>query len=280
MSFKKFIEETQNFDNFSKEQKFVLYIGREMENLDYKLKPIDANTTENYFKDFFNQESRFSFYFTNKDNKEVNLQIQNKKDGKYSVSLCLENRSVSEEIKIDNYFRENDPSLINSYIKERIKNIESNPLLFKPPQRDFLQNNNKIYYNKNNDYINANNNDFYRNNNFERNFGNIGYNDLHGDLPVFGAGFNDPLRVPRGNLMGREAFGYGGFGGPGGVRYDPITPFGPGFDIIPPHDRMKKFDEDPLRGVTYGMPGNNLNNNFQFGGNSGFGSVGSYNPFI
>ena len=169
-------------------------------------------------------------------------------------------------------------SLLTNYIKERIKNIEIDPLLYNEPKKN-LQYNSNFDINRiemtNNDNLNINNN-FYPNPNNEigTNFANIGYSDLHGDLPNFNRGFNDNFGRPRGNLMGPEAFssgGFGGLGGIGGVRYDPITPFGPKFDFIPQYDGpMRK--KNPYSDIDIGIPqgGNGMNN---FGG-------GGYNPFI
>ena len=274
MSFKKYLEETNNASGLSKEHKLVLLIGKELEENNFKLK---TNDSENFFKNFKEQEGKFTYNFT-KDNNEYNLIIQNKKDGKYEISLSNDNRVTAEEIKIDNYLKENDSSLLKNYIKDRIKNIEINPLLYNDNEpKQNLQYNSNFDINRiemNNDNLNINNN-FYPNpnNDIGMNFANIGYSDLHGDLPNFNRGFNDNFARPRGNLMGPEVFngGLGGFGGIGGIRYDPITPFGPKFDFIPQYDGpMRK--KNPYSDIDIGIPqgGNGMNN---FGG-------GGYNPFI
>ncbi len=281
MSFKKYLEETNNATGFSKEQKLVLFIGRELEEANFKL---NTHNDDNIFSNFKNKEGKFSFDFT-KDNNDYNLIVENKKDGKYEISLNNGKRTSSEQIKIDNYLKENEPSLLKNYMKERIANIETNPLLYQEPKRTFNYNDN---INNNNDNmsplnlninrcdmndINPNFNNFNDNvfvpnphyndndNDIGMNFRNIGYGDLHGDLPNFGSGFNnDFYGGSRGNLMGRDAFnmgGMGGIGGIGGIKYDPMTPFGPKFDFIPQYGSMRK-------------PDNGFNN---FGG-------GGYNPFI
>lgn len=278
MSFKKYLEETNNASGFSKEHKLVLLIGKELEDSNYKLK---TNDNEDIFKNFKEQDGRFTYDFI-KDNMEINLKIENKKDGKYEISLSNDKRATAEEIKIDNYLKENDNSLLSDYIKDRIKNIESNTLLYNEPKKSYqYENNLRINRNEMNDNISNNfkndfNNDF--NDNFIPNpnynaginFGNVGYNDLHGDLPNFVPGYNDYFARPRGNLMGPEAFNTGG---PGGIRYDPITPFGPRFDFIPQYDGPMKRT-DPRANIDIGIPkwqtGNGFNN---FGG-------GGYNPFI
>jgi len=121
-----------------------------------------------------------------------------------------------------------------------------------------------IFDNLKSDFIK---NDFIPNPNYgndiSRNFANIGYNDLHGDLPNFVPGYNDYYGRPRGNLMGPEAFN---IGGPGGIRYDPITPFGPRFDFIPQYDGPMKRT-DPRNDIDLGIPkwqtGNSGFNNFK-----------------
>ena len=283
MSFKKYLEETKNASGFSKEQKLVLLIGKELEESNYKLKESDS---ENTFKNFKEKEGKFSFNFT-KDNMELNLIVENKKDGNYEISLCNDKRSTSEEIKIDNYLKD-DNSLLVNYMKERINNIESNPFSYNEPKRNYqsLQYDNKINnnlkINRRSD-INDLNDEMFNNNfvpnphsNLGANFGNIGYNDLHGDLPNFSSGINNNLRRPGGNLMGPEAF-RSGFGG---IRYDPITPFGPGFDFYPPYDAQMKKKMDPNFNFDFGVERNNRFNNF--GGDNNFGGFGGggYNPFI
>ena len=179
--------------------------------------------------------------------------------------MSNDKQSTSEEIKIDNYIKGNDFSLLSKYMKERINNIESNPFLYNEPKRMFEPNNPlRIERNELNDNFN---NNFFPNPNSDigMNFANNGYDDLHGNLPNFAAG-NDYYGRPRGNLMGPEAFN---INGPGGVRYDPITPFGPKFDFIPQYDGPMKKNFDPRSGPDFGFPG--FNNNF---GGGGFG------PFI
>lgn len=272
MSFKKYLEETNNASGLSKEQKLVLLIGKELEEANYKLK---NNTDENVFKNFKEKENKFSYDFI-KDNNEISLVVQNKKDGNCEISMSNDKRATSEEIKIDNYLK--DDNTLSNYIKERIKNIETNPLLYNEPKRTFKYNNNlNINRNEMNDNLKSDfiKNDFIPNPNYgndiSRNFANIGYNDLHGDLPNFVPGYNDYYGRPRGNLMGPEAFN---IGGPGGIRYDPITPFGPRFDFIPQYDGPMKRT-DPRNDIDLGIP------KWQTG-NSGFNNFGGggYNPFI
>ena len=72
--------------------------------------------------------------------------------------------------------------------------------------------------------------------------------------------------------MGPEAFNNGRFGG--GIRYDPITPFGPKFDFIPQYDGPMRKDANPRKDIDIGIPGFQSGNGFNnFGG-------GGYNPFI
>ena len=184
-------------------------------------------------------------------------------------------------MEFSKYLRNNDYSALESYIKKRIKNIENDPL--------YNNINNNVYREKiripepkvdninlNLREINNNNNNIYNNindDNFGRNFANIGYTDLHGDLPNFIPGYNNTFGRPRGNLMGREDFGNFGIGGTG-IRYDPITPFGPKFDFIPQYDGpMKKPDNFGM-----GMPQGNMFGNGGFGRNN-FGG-GGFNTFI
>ena len=152
-------------------------------------------------------------------------------------------------------------------MKERISNIESNPLLYNEPKRMFEPNNQlRLERNELNDNFK---NNFFPNphSDIGMNFANYGYDDLHGNLPNFVPGYDHYYGKPRGNLMGPEAFN---IGGPGGIRYDPITPFGPGFDFIPQYDGPMKRNVDPRKDPDIGIPGFNNNN---FGG-------GGYNPFI
>lgn len=273
MSFIKLLEETNNATGFSKEQKFILFIGKAMEKSNYKLKMNDND----FFKDFKNQENKFLFDFV-KNGQDYVLKIQNKKDGKYEISITLDNRTVSEEIKLDNYYKENDDSLINNYMKERIKDIESNPLLYREPPKMFKHNveyNNFNFDNRNNFQRNEllNNNYYFQSNEPERNFSNIGYNDLHGDLPSFVPNFNNRFGRPMGNLMGPDAFN---LVNSGRIRYDPITPFGPRFDFIPQYDgTMNQFNNDSLNNEMLGISNSNSN---KFNNINNFGD--NYNPFI
>ena len=282
MSFIKYLEETNNATGFSKEQKLVLLIGKELEKANFKLK---TNNNENIFSTFKDQEGKFSYDFI-KDGIDYNLRVENKKDGKYEISLSNDKRATSEEIQFDNYLIENDSVLLKEYMKERLNSIESNPLLCDEPKRPYQYNNDfdikRVEMNDNNFNQNLDNN-LNRNldnniipnpnENLRRNFANIGYNDLYGDLPNFVPGYNDYFARPRGNLMGPEAFNSPNFGG--GIRYDPITPFGPRFDFIPQYDGPMKRNTDPNANIDIGIPkwqtGNNGFNNFGGGG---------YNPFI
>lgn len=267
MSFKKFLEETNNAKDFTKEQKLVLLIGKELEDNNYKLK---TNNEQNIFKNIKEKEGKFSIDFI-KDNFVYNLIVENKKDGKYEITLSNDKRSTAEEIKIDNYLKDNDYSLLSNYIKDRIKNIEIDPLLYKE-SKNTLKFNNDININRIEMNDNLSNNNFYPNpnNDIGMNFANIGYDDLHGNLPNFVPGYNDYFGRPKGNLMGPEAFNARG---PGGIRYDPITPFGPRFDFIPQYDGPMKntgFNGNRDIGIPKWQTGNGFNN---FGG-------GGYNPFI
>lgn len=256
MSFKKYLEETSNANGLSKEQELVLFIGEEFENSNFKLKASD-----NVFNNFKNQEGKFSYDFT-KDGIEYSLIVKSQKDGKFEISISNDKRSTAEEIKIDNYLKDNDHSLLTKYIKERINNIEENPLSYGRSKPMFEPNVNRLRVDRE-DFGDRFNNNFVPNphSDIAMNFANIGYDDLHGNLPNFVPGYDHHYGRPRGNLMGPEAFN---LGGPGGIRYDPITPFGPGFDFIPQYDGpMKKVHPD------IGFPGSNNN----FGG-------GGYNPFI
>ena len=284
MNFKKYLEETNNATGFSKEQKLVLLIGKELEKNNFKLK---TNNNENIFSTFKDQEGKFSFDFI-KDGIDYNLRVENKKDGKYEISLSNDKRATSEEIEFDNYLIENDSALLKKYMKERINTIESNPLLCDGPKRPYQYNNdfdiNRVEMNDNNSNKNLDknlnrnlDNNFIPNpnENIGRNFANIGYNDLHGDLPNFVPGYNDYFARPRGNLMGPEAFNTGG---PGGIRYDPITPFGPKFDFIPQYDGPMKKPDNLQGNIDLGMPGGNRFG-LGFGNNFG-GNGGGFNPFI
>ena len=280
MSFKEYISQFKDLNDFSKEQKLVLITGKEFENLNYELK---TNNNDYPFTDFKSKENKFSFNF--KKGEEIfNLIIQNKKDGNFEICISNDKRSTSEEIKLDNYLKNNsqDFSSLESYIQSRIKDLEKDPLFHSerelriPPH--FNSQNNIIENNLNNvkempmeNNLFRPNNDNY--NNIGRNFANIGYDDLHGNLPNFVPGYNNYFGRPRGNLMGPDSFSFRG-PGMGGINYDPITPFGPKFDFIPQYDGpMKKPDGGDL-----GMPGGR---GFGFGNNFGGGNMGGgFNPFI
>ena len=96
MSFKKFLEETNNAKNFTKEQKLVLLIGKELEESNFKLK---SNNDQNIFQNFKEKEGKFSYDFI-KDNYIYNLIVQNKKDGKFEITLSNDKRTITEEIFI------------------------------------------------------------------------------------------------------------------------------------------------------------------------------------
>ena len=280
MSFKEYISQFKDLNDFSKEQKLVLITGKEFENLNYELK---TNNNDYPFTDFKSKENKFSFNF--KKGEEIfNLIIQNKKDGNFEICISNDKRSTSEEIKLDNYLKNNsqDFSSLESYIQSRIKDLEKDPLFHSerelriPPH--FNSQNNIIENNLNNvkempmeNNLFRTNNDNY--NNIGRNFANIGYDDLHGNLPNFVPGYNNYFGRPRGNLIGTDSFDFRG-PGMGGINYDPITPFGPKFDFIPQYDGpMKKPDGGDL-----GMPGGR---GFGFGNNFGGGNIGGgFNPFI
>jgi hypothetical protein len=280
MSFKEYISQFKDLNDFSKEQKLVLITGKEFENLNYELK---TNNNDYPFTDFKSKENKFSFNFK-KGEEAFNLIIQNKKDGNFEICISNDKRSTSEEIKLDNYLKNNsqDFSSLESYIQSRIKDLEKDPLFHSerelriPPH--FNSQNNIIENNLNNvkempmeNNLFRPNNDNY--NNIGRNFANIGYDDLHGNLPNFVPGYNNYFGRPRGNLIGPDSFGFRG-PGMGGINYDPITPFGPKFDFIPQYDGpMKKPDGGDL-----GMPGGR---GFGFGNNFGGGNMGGgFNPFI
>lgn len=293
MNFHEYLKETEKVKNLSKEQKLVLLIGKEFEEHNYKLKG-DESKILNIFNEFSKKENKFSFNFIKNDN-ECNLLVQNKKDGKYEITLSSENRTSSEDIKIDNYLKQNDNSALSSYMKERISNIEKDSFNNKGPKTVLrCGNNNNCYMNLNNDIdtrnIIANNNisdsnNFNYNNDYRDQFINdnfytrpnicegndidinIGYNDLHGDLPNFSPSGNRPFMRPQGNLMGPDNFR---FGGRGGIRYDPITPF-PNFDFVPQYDGMMPGE----RGIGNRTNIGGMNNNF-IGGGMG----GGFNPFI
>ena len=293
MSFNKYVSEFKDLKDFSKEKKLVLIAGKEFEKLNYNLK---SNNNENLFTDFKSKENKFSYDFE-KGNDVYNLIIQNKKDGNFEITISNDRRSTSEEIKLDNYLKNNsqDYSLLESYIKERITNIEKDSLFneqkelrIPPPKiKNNINNNINSDLNINIKLREINNErpldiDIDKDNNLymERNignFGNLGYNDLHGNLPNFVPGYNNSFGRPRGNLMGPDDFGFRGPGGfNGGINYDPITPFGPKFDFIPQYDGpMKKPDNlgIPGRGGLGFGPG------FGPGFGNNFGS-GGFNPFI
>ena len=223
MSFIEYISQFKDLNDFSKEQKLVLITGKEFENLNYELK---TNNNEYPFTDFKSKENKFSFNF--KKGEEIyNLIIQNKKDGNFEICISNDKRSTSEEIKLDNYLKNNsqDFSSLESYIQSRIKNIEKDPSFHSetelriPPrfnsQNNIIENNIKEMPMENNLF--RPNNDNY--NNIGRNFANIGYDDLHGNLPNFVPGYNNYFGRPRGNLMGPESFGFRG-PGIGGINYD------------------------------------------------------------
>ena len=293
MSFKKYISELNDLNQFTKEQKLVLIAGKVFENQNFTLKTNNAN--EDPFIDFKTKENKFSFDFK-KDDDIYNLNIQNKKDGNFEISISNDRRSTSEEIKLDNYLKNNskDYSDLEIYIKDRIKNLENDPLFqgerelrIPPPKLNNNINPNNNIHKINlrevnniadNDYLRPNNEDnYYLNQNIEigGGFGNIGYSDLHGDLPNFVPGYNNSFGRPKGNLMGPEDFGFRG-PGLGGIRYDPITPFGPKFDFTPQYDGPMKKPGNLGGNIDLGMPGGN---GFRFGNNFG-GSGGGFNPFI
>ena len=283
MSFKEYISQFIDLNEFSKEQKLVLITGKVFENQNYTLK----NKNNEYpFINFKTQENKFSYDFT-KDNDLYNLIIQNKKDGNFEISISNDRRSTSEEIKLDNYIKSNsqDFSNLENYIKDRINNLEKGPffheekeLRIPSPKFNDINNINNINNIKFREF-NNNNDNYYPNPDIDigRNFRNIGYSDLHGDLPNFIPGADYTFGRPKGNLIGPDDFGFRGPGF-GGIRYDPITPFGPKFDFIPQYDGpMKK--PDTLQGnIDLGMP---RGNGFGLGfGNNFGGNGGGFNPFI
>ena len=286
MSFNEYISQFKDLNEFSKEQKLVLITGQIFENQNYTLK---NNNNEYPFINFKTQENKFSYDFT-KDNDTYNLIIQNKKDGNFEISISNDRRSTSEEIKLDNYIKSNskDFSNLENYIKDRINHIEKGPLLYEEkelripqqPHSKFNDNNdinNLKFQEFNNNRIN--NDNFNPNPNIDigRNFRDIGYSDLHGDLPNFIPGNDYTFGRPKGNLIGPDDFGFRGPGF-GGIRYDPITPFGPKFDFIPQYDGPMKKPDRFDGNIDLGIPrGNGFGLGFgnNFGGNSG-----GFNPFI
>ena len=283
MSFKEYISQFKDLNEFSKEQKLVLITGKVFENQNYTLK----NKNNEYpFINFKTQENKFSYDFT-KDNDLYNLIIQNKKDGNFEISISNDRRSTSEEIKLDNYIKSNsqDFSNLENYIKDRINNLEKGPFFHEEkelriPSPKFNDNNNinninNIKFRE----FNNNNDNYYPNPDIDigRNFRNIGYSDLHGDLPNFIPGADYTFGRPKGNLIGPDDFGFRGPGF-GGIRYDPITPFGPKFDFIPQYDGPMKKPDNLQGNIDLGMPGGNRFG-LGFGNNFG-GNGGGFNPFI
>ena len=283
MSFKEYISQFKDLNEFTKEQKLVLITGKVFENKNYILK----NKNNEYpFINFKTQENKFSYDFT-KDNDLYNLIIQNKKDGNFEISISNDRRSTSEEIKLDNYIKSNsqDFSNLENYIKDRINNLEKGPFFHEEkelriPSPKFNDNNNinninNIKFRE----FNNNNNNYYPNPDIDigRNFRNIGYSDLHGDLPNFIPGSDYTFGRPKGNLIGPDDFGFRGPGF-GGIRYDPITPFGPKFDFIPQYDGPMKKPDSLQGNIDLGMP---RGNGFGLGfGNNFGGNGGGFNPFI
>ena len=277
MSFKEYISQFKDLNEFSKEQKLVLITGKEFENLNYILK---TSNNEYPFIDFKSKENKFSFNFE-KGNETYNLIIQNKKDGNFEICISNDKCSTSEEIKLDNYLKNNsqDFSSLESYIKERIKNLEKDPFFheereLKLPTR--LNNNINITHNNFKEMPMENNFCPKPDYNIGRNFANIGYDDLHGSLPNFVPGYDNSFGRPRGNLMGPDDFGFRG-PGLGRINYDPITPFGPKFDFTPQYDGPMKKPGSLDGNIDLGMPGGNP---FRFGNNFRGGSGGGFNPFI
>ena len=285
MSFKEYIAQFKDLNEFSKEQKLVLITGKVFENLNYILK---TENNEYPFTEFKSKENKFNFNFE-KGNEIYNLIIQNKKDGNFEISISNDKRSTSEEIKLDNYLKNNsqDFTSLESYIQDRIKNFEKDPLFIEerelklPPRINNNINNNNIINNNNlreipieNNFVP--NNDYTISNNISRNFMNIGYDDLHGNLPNFVPGYDHNFGRPRGNLMGPDDFNFRGPGLPGRINYDPITPFGPKFDFIPQYDGPMKKPDSINGNIDLGMPGGTP---FRFGNNFG-GGGGGFNPFI
>ena len=283
MSFKECISQFKDLNEFTKEQKLVLITGKVFENKNYILK----NKNNEYpFINFKTQENKFSYDFT-KDKDLYNLIIQNKKDGNFEISISNDRRSTSEEIKLDNYIKSNsqDFSNLENYIKDRINNLEKGPFFHEEkelriPSPKFNDNNNinninNIKFRE----FNNNNDNYYPNPDIDigRNFRNIGYSDLYGDLPNFIPGSDYTFGRPKGNLIGPDDFGFRGPGF-GGIRYDPITPFGPKFDFIPQYDGPMKKPDSLQGNIDLGMP---RGNGFGLGfGNNFGGNGGGFNPFI
>ena len=261
MSFKEYISQFKDLNEFTKLQKFVLITGQEFENQNYILK---TKNNEYPFFDFKTKENNFSYDFTKGDD-IYTLNIQNKKDGNLEISISNDRRSTSEEIKLDNYIKNNSDnfSILENYIKDRLKNFEKDPLFHEErelriPPRKFNDNiNDNINDNFNNINLREFNNregNYISNQNIPSgNFRDIGYSDLHGNLPNFVPGYNDSFGRPRGNLMGPEDFGFRGPGF-GGIRYDPITPFGTKFDFTPQYDGPMKKPENLEGNIDLGMP--------------------------
>jgi hypothetical protein len=281
MSFKEYISQFKDLNEFTKLQKFVLITGQEFENQNYILK---TKNNEYPFFDFKTKESNFSYDFTKGDD-IYTLNIQNKKDGNLEISISNDRRSTSEEIKLDNYIKNNSDnfSTLENYIKDRLKNFEKDPLFHEERElrispRKFNDNINDNINNINLREFNNREGNFISNQNIPSgNFRDIGYSDLHGNLPNFVPGYNDSFGRPRGNLMGPEDFGFRGPGF-GGIRYDPITPFGTKFDFTPQYDGPMKKPESFEGNIDLGMP---RGNGFGLGfGNNFGGSGGGFNPFI
>ena len=283
MSFKEYISQFKDLNEFTKEQKLVLITGKIFENKNYILK----NKNNEYpFINFKTQENKFSYDFT-KDNDLYNLIIQNKKDGNFEITISNDRRSTSEEIKLDNYIKSNSQEFSNleNYIKDRINQLEKGPFFHEEkelriPSPKFNDNNNinninNIKFRE----FNNNNDNYYPNPDIDigRNFRNIGYSDLHGNLPNFIPGADYTFGRPKGNLIGPDDFGFRGPGF-GGIRYDPITPFGPKFDFIPQYDGPMKKPDNLQGNIDLGMP---RGNGFGLGfGNNFGGNGGGFNPFI
>ena len=281
MSFKEYISQFKDLNEFTKLQKFVLITGQEFENQNYILK---TKNNEYPFFDFKTKENNFSYDFTKGDD-IYTLNIQNKKDGNLEISISNDRRSTSEEIKLDNYIKNNSDifSILENYIKDRLKNFEKDPLFHEErelriPPRKFNDNINDNINNINLREFNNREGNYISNQNIPSgNFRDIGYSDLHGNLPNFVPGYNDSFGRPRGNLMGPEDFGFRGPGF-GGIRYDPITPFGTKFDFTPQYDGPMKKPESLEGNIDLGMP---RGNGFGLGfGNNFGGSGGGFNPFI
>ena len=281
MSFKEYISQFKDLKEFTKLQKFVLITGQEFENQNYILK---TKNNEYPFFDFKTKENNFTYDFTKGDD-IYTLNIQNKKDGNIEISISNDRRSTSEEIKLDNYIKNNSDnfSILENYIKDRLKNFEKDPLFHEErelriPPRKFNDNINDNINNINLREFNNREGNYISNQNIPSgNFRDIGYSDLNGNLPNFVPGYNDSFGRPQGNLMGPEDFGFRGPGF-GGIRYDPITPFGTKFDFTPQYDGPMKKPEGFEGNIDLGMP---RGNGFGLGfGNNFGGSGGGFNPFI